>query len=109
MKNHSEKISKCPVTGAVGKHTAGAGGTKNQNWWPNQLRLNVLRQHSPKSNPMGEDFDYAEAYKSLDLQAIKKDLPKLVCVHLLFYQKPPMAAKIQKSAANGCPKRSSPP
>ena len=57
MKNHSEKISKCPVTGAVGKHTAGAGGTKNQNWWPNQLRLNVLRQHSPKSNPMGEDFD----------------------------------------------------
>ncbi len=78
MKNHSEKISKCPVTGAVGKHTAGAGGTKNQNWWPNQLRLNVLRQHSPKSNPMGEDFDYAEAFKSLDLQAIKKDLHQLM-------------------------------
>ena len=78
MKNHSEKISKCPVTGAVGKHTAGEGGTKNQNWWPNQLRLNVLRQHSPKSNPMGEDFDYAEAFKSLDLQAIKKDLHQLM-------------------------------
>lgn len=78
MKNHSEKISKCPVTGAVGKHTAGAGGTKNQNWWPNQLRLNVLRQHSPKSNPMGEDFDYAEAFKSLDLQAIRKDLHQLM-------------------------------
>ena len=74
----SENISKCPVTGSVSKHGATAGGTKNINWWPNQLKLNVLRQHSLKSNPMGKDFNYAEEFKSLDLAAIKKDLHKLM-------------------------------
>ena len=78
MENNSENISKCPVTGAVSKHSAGTGGTKNINWWPNQLKLNILRQHSSLSNPMGEEFNYAEEFKSLDLQAIKKDLHKLM-------------------------------
>jgi catalase-peroxidase len=78
MENNSEKINKCPVTGAVSKHSAGTGGTKNINWWPNQLKLNILRQHSSLSNPMGEEFEYAKEFKSLDLQAIKKDLHKLM-------------------------------
>ncbi|MGL4851076.1 MAG: catalase/peroxidase HPI [Phocaeicola sp.] len=73
-----EKVSKCPVTGAVATHHVGASGTKNNNWWPNQLKLSILRQHSPKSNPMGEDFDYSEAFKSLDMAALKKDLHALM-------------------------------
>jgi catalase-peroxidase len=64
---------KCPFSGAGSKPTAGSG-TRNSDWWPNQLKLSVLRQHSSLSNPMGEDFDYAEAFKSLDLDAVKKDL-----------------------------------
>ena len=78
MEDNSEKISKCPVTGATGKHNVGASGTKNRDWWPNQLKLNVLRQHSCKSNPMGKDFNYAEEFKKLDLKAIKNDLHKLM-------------------------------
>ena len=78
MEDNSEKISKCPVTGATGKHNIGASGTKNRDWWPNQLKLNVLRQHSCKSNPMGKDFNYAEEFKTLDLKAIKNDLHKLM-------------------------------
>ena len=65
--------SKCPFSGASSKPTAGSG-TRNNDWWPNQLKLNVLRQHSSLSNPMGEEFDYAEAFKSLDLAALKQDL-----------------------------------
>ena len=65
--------SKCPVTG----HTAG-GGTKNRDWWPNQLNLNILRQHSSLSNPMGENFDYAEEFGKLDLAAVKKDIFKMM-------------------------------
>jgi catalase-peroxidase len=64
---------KCPFTGAVHKQTAG-GGTTNRDWWPNQLRLNILRQNSALSNPMEKDFNYAEAFKSLDLDAVKKDI-----------------------------------
>jgi catalase-peroxidase len=78
MEDNSNSVSKCPVTGATGKHSVGAGGTKNRDWWPNQLKLNVLRQHSSKSNPMGEDFNYAEEFKGLDLAAIKKDLHQLM-------------------------------
>jgi len=78
MENDSEKVSKCPVTGATRKHSVGTDGTKNRDWWPNQLKLNILRQHSPLSNPMGEDFNYAEEFKSLNLEAIKKDLHKLM-------------------------------
>jgi catalase-peroxidase len=78
MENKYEKISKCPVTGAVSKHSSGMAGTKNRDWWPNQLKLNILRQHSSKSNPMGNDFNYAEEFKSLDLKAIKSDLHQLM-------------------------------
>ena len=63
----------CPFTGATQKFTAGTG-TSNQDWWPNQLNLKILHQHSPHSNPMDEEFDYAEAFKSLDLDAVKRDI-----------------------------------
>ncbi|KAB2890308.1 MAG: catalase/peroxidase HPI [Desulfobulbaceae bacterium] len=69
--------SKCPVTGAGSKHAMGRGRS-NLDWWPNQLRLDMLRQHSCKSNPMGKDFNYAEEFKSLDLAAVKKDLHALM-------------------------------
>jgi catalase-peroxidase len=69
--------SKCPVTGHGAKPVAG-GGTRNRDWWPNKLNINILRQHSSKSNPMGGDFNYAEAFKSLDLAAVKKDLTDLM-------------------------------
>ena len=65
--------SKCPVTGMTKKAIAG-GGTSNREWWPNQLNLKILHQHSALSNPLGEDFDYAKEFKSLDLAALKKDL-----------------------------------
>jgi catalase-peroxidase len=64
--------NKCPFN-----HTAGAG-TSNKDWWPNQLRLDILRQHSSRSNPMGEDFNYVEEFKTLDLEAVKKDLRALM-------------------------------
>ena len=69
--------SKCPfLNGSLGQ---GAGrGTTNREWWPNQLRLNILRQHSNLSNPLGEDFDYAEAFLQLDLEAVKSDLTALM-------------------------------
>jgi len=78
MEKNSEKMSKCPVTGATQKHSVGSSGTKNLDWWPNQLKLNILRQHSSLSNPMGKDFNYAEEFKSLDLKTLKKDLHKLM-------------------------------
>ncbi|MEW8324076.1 MAG: catalase/peroxidase HPI [Candidatus Thiodiazotropha taylori] len=64
--------NRCPF-----HHTAG-GGTTNRDWWPNQLRLETLRQHSTASDPLGEEFNYAEAFKSLDLQAVKTDLRELM-------------------------------
>ncbi|MDF9906476.1 UNVERIFIED_ORG: catalase-peroxidase [Pseudomonas reinekei] len=64
--------SKCPFNHAAG------GGTTNRDWWPNQLNLKILSQHSPKSDPLGGDFNYAEAFKSLDFQALKKDLIALM-------------------------------
>lgn len=78
MENSTDKTGKCPVTGAMGKHSVGAGGTKNRDWWPNQLKLNILRQHSSKSDPMGSGFDYAEEFKTLDYKALKEDLHKLM-------------------------------
>ncbi len=67
----------CPFSGAGGKHAAG-GGTTNRDWWPNQLKLNILRQHSALSDPMDADFDYAEAFKALDLDAVKQDIYDLM-------------------------------
>ncbi|MFJ4193085.1 catalase/peroxidase HPI [Pseudomonas sp. NPDC089534] len=64
--------SKCPFNHAAG------GGTTNRDWWPNQLNLKILSQHSPKSDPLGKDFDYAKAFKSLDFQALKRDLTALM-------------------------------
>ncbi len=67
------EATKCPVTGRTSRKVAG-GGTSNRDWWPNQLNLHILRQHCAKSNPMGDEFDYAEAFKALDLEAVKQDL-----------------------------------
>jgi catalase-peroxidase len=61
-----------------GLATVAGGGTTNREWWPNQLRLDILHQHSSKSNPMGEDFNYAKEFKSLDLKAVKNDLRELM-------------------------------
>jgi catalase-peroxidase len=69
--------SKRPVTGGANKQATGRG-TTNRDWWPNQLNLRILHQHSTKSNPMGEDFDYAKEFKKLDLAAVKKDLYALM-------------------------------
>jgi len=69
--------SKCPVTGGVHNPISG-GGTTNRDWWPNQLNLKILHQHSALSNPMGEEFNYAEEFKKLDLEALKKDLYALM-------------------------------
>ena len=68
---------KCPVTGRSSKPISG-GGTSNRDWWPNQLNLKILHQHSHMSNPMGEAFNYAEEFKKLDLEALKKDLYALM-------------------------------
>ena len=73
-----EKVSKCPVTGMTGKRPIAGGGTSNKDWWPNQLNLKILHQHSTLSNPMDADFDYAEEFKKLDLKAIKEDLYALM-------------------------------
>jgi catalase-peroxidase len=78
MEKESNDISKCPFHNGSMKHNVGGGGTRNHDWWPNQLKLNILRQHSALSDPMGEDFNYAEAFKSLDLAAVKKDLHALM-------------------------------
>ncbi|MCX5807493.1 MAG: catalase/peroxidase HPI [Proteobacteria bacterium] len=64
-------------TGKLSKHIAG-GGTTILDWWPNQLKLDILHQHSCKSNPMGGDFNYAKEFKSLDLEAVKKDLSEMM-------------------------------
>jgi catalase-peroxidase len=72
-----QEESKCPVTGKSGKPVAG-GGTSNRDWWPNQLNLGILHQHSALSNPMGEEFNYAEEFKTLDLAAVKQDLYALM-------------------------------
>lgn len=75
--NNANSAGKCPVM--HGSNTKmGSGGTTNKNWWPNQLNLNILHQHAPSSNPLGEGFNYAEQFKSLDLHAVKADLEALM-------------------------------
>ena len=78
MESESNDIGKCPFLNGSMKHNVGGGGTRNNDWWPNQLKLSILRQHSSLSNPMGEDFNYAEAFNSLDLDAVKQDLHALM-------------------------------
>ena len=67
-------MGECPIKNA----NVGGGGTRNRDWWPNELKLNILRQHTPVTNPMSGDFDYAAAFKSLDYNALKKDLHALM-------------------------------
>ncbi len=74
----NKDVSKCPFHNGSLKNNTASGGTKNQEWWPNQLKLNILRQHTAASNPMDKDFDYAAAFKTLDLAALKKDLHALM-------------------------------
>lgn len=69
--------SKCPFSGGAMKKTAG-NGTRNRDWWPNQLKLNILRQNSNLSNPMDKDFNYTEEFQKLDLKALKQDLYDLM-------------------------------
>ena len=77
MDTSSGDINKCPFMGGSVKVSAG-GGTSNRDWWPNQLKLNILRQNSPASDPMGSDFNYKEEFKKLDLAALKKDIIELM-------------------------------
>jgi catalase-peroxidase len=70
-------ISKCPFMGGIQKESAG-GGTTNRDWWPNQLKLNILRQNGAESDPMAKDFNYAEAFNSLNLSAVKEDIFELM-------------------------------
>ncbi len=72
-----QEESKCPVTGKTRSSIAGSG-ISNRDWWPNQLNLKILHQHSSLSNPLGSDFNYAEEFKKLDLAALKKDLYALM-------------------------------
>lgn len=78
MENSTQDISKCPFHNGSMKSNVGGGGTRNKDWWPDQLKIGILRQHSPLSDPMDKDFNYAEAFKSLDLEAVKKDLHALM-------------------------------
>ena len=66
-------VSKCPVMVTVNKHST-SEGTSNRDWWPNQLNVNVLHQHSAKSNPMEDNYDYAEEFNKLDLDEVRKDI-----------------------------------
>jgi len=78
MENDSNDISKCPFHNGSMKQNVGGGGTRNRDWWPNQLKINILRQNSSLSDPLGKNFNYAEEFKSLDLEAVKRDLHQLM-------------------------------
>ncbi|WP_426667502.1 catalase/peroxidase HPI [Mucilaginibacter sp. McL0603] len=78
MEKDSNDISKCPFHNGSLKNNVGGGGTRNRDWWPNQLKLSILRQNSRLSDPMDENFNYTEAFNSLDLEAVKKDLHALM-------------------------------
>ena len=71
-------VSKCPFHNGTLKSGHGGSGTGNQDWWPHQLKLNILRQHSSLTNPMDPDFDYKKAFQDLDYKALKNDLEKLM-------------------------------
>lgn len=78
MEKETKDISKCPFHNGSMKENVAGGGTRNRDWWPNQLKVNTLRQHSSLSDPMDKEFNYAEEFKSLDLEAVKKDLHALM-------------------------------
>ncbi len=78
MENDSNDISKCPFHNGSMKSNVGGAGTRNRDWWPDQLKLGILRQHTAVTNPMDKDFNYAAAFKSLDLEAVKADLHALM-------------------------------
>ena len=78
MENNENLAAKCPFTGASTASKMTSAGTRNNDWWPNQLRLNILRQHSILSNPMDATFNYVAAFKSLDLKTVKKDIIELM-------------------------------
>ena len=78
MENNATPAAKCPFTGASTASKITSAGARNIDWWPNQLRLNILRQHSSLTNPMDASFNYAEAFKSLDLNEVKKDMFELM-------------------------------
>ena len=67
-------MGECPIK----KANVGGGGTRNNDWWPNELKLNILRQHTAVTNPLSKDFDYAAAFKTLDYAGLKKDLHALM-------------------------------
>ncbi|WP_452220863.1 catalase/peroxidase HPI [Lacinutrix salivirga] len=73
----NESNAQCPFLSGAQKRAAG-GGTSNRDWWPNELKLNILRQNAPKSNPLGDDFDYAKAFNSVDFKALKQDVIDLM-------------------------------
>ena len=75
--NMNADASQCPFLSGTQKNPAG-GGTSNRDWWPNELKLNILRQNGVKSNPMGEDFDYADAFKSVDFATLKQEVIDLM-------------------------------
>ncbi|MGG5487326.1 catalase/peroxidase HPI [Gaetbulibacter sp. PBL-D1] len=77
--NHSNNSdpNKCPFLSGK-QNTVGGGGVKNRDWWPNELKLNILRQHAAKSNPLGENFNYAEAFNSIDFAELKQDVLNLM-------------------------------
>jgi len=78
MEDNSNDISKCPFHNGSMKSNVGGAGTRNRDWWPGQLKLGILRQHTVATNPMDKNFNYAEAFKSLDLEAVKNDLKALM-------------------------------
>ena len=81
--NNGGDIAKCPFHN--GSMAAAAGkGMQNQDWWPNQLKLNILRQHSTLSNPLEEGFDYAKEFESLNLAEVKADIEKVLRLLILF-------------------------
>jgi len=75
--NSNKDIDKCPFMSGAQKKSAG-GGTSNRDWWPNELKLNILRQNASKSNPMGNEFDYAKAFNSINFTELKKDVVDLM-------------------------------
>ena len=75
--SNGDSQAKCPFSSEIVKKAAG-GGSRNHDWWPNQLNLNVLRQHSSLSNPMDKDFDYKKEFESIDFDALKADIFELM-------------------------------